>query len=751
MTLLEQCQVWHIHDQHQKIFDAIEALPPEQRTADTDMELARACNNLADPQTRDGRALLRRAIRLMEAHQNELQNTYSWNFRMGYAYYFLDQEGMALRYFIRALDLHPGDSPLVNSTEELQSLIVDCRERLALPWFQSSFRERTAAAWAAFQQRQADLDHALEQGQVRQAEALCRELLSPVLEEIALSLQTRGSQYQLCCSAAGSLPLAAALGYFRRQMPEKLRACWEVDICDVPSVTAAFAPGRMPPGIQAAEEDLTDENSVRVRYHALPDPDPDADWRMDVASGVTSCPPLLAGYLENSDAEIDLCHRHGIAAGFFCWPLEPDQTNFADVRDALQAALDRQAGPAALVITGHAVGTFCGYLDFIAWDLPAVLDAARDFFAGSSLAWANFHSFRRDVSTVRLFTREEEPALDADTGSLLSAKDIETLESFFEGSSGYYYKMLDYLLNFIQEGMQAGHFTEGQARRDLQIALWYAFACNNIDQYEFYYRAAQWMPESEPNAAGCGAWYYRYSCALTYCGRLEEARRYTEAGTQEEPSYPWIWLQAAKLRAHFGDRAGALEAVRRGLGLVPEDYEFLTLQEEIQAGASLEQMEYHWIDPGADGSLQENPDPDAEEKLRAIACITTDARGLQQFRAIFRPDPDAYQRDNPYCSFPYKVKGHSIEIVFQMNEAALSKLDPQWLRTQKQRLDSGRWLTRQAGLDETGTLVQVLIRLGHQVSLIYQTSRRDAPYFQVWLDQAGNLAARPRQEPNEPI
>ena len=751
MTLLEQCQVWHIHDQHQKIFDAIEALPPEQRTADTDMELARACNNLADPQTRDGRALLRRAIRLMEAHQNELQNTYSWNFRMGYAYYFLDQEGMALRYFIRALDLHPGDSPLVNSTGELQSLIVDCRERLALPWFQSSFRERTAAAWAAFQQRQADLDHALEQGQVRQAEALCRELLSPVLEEIALSLQTRGSQYQLCCSAAGSLPLAAALGYFRRQMPEKLRACWEVDICDVPSVTAAFAPGRMPPGIQAAEEDLTDENSVRVRYHALPAPDPDADWRMDVASGVTSCPPLLAGYLENSDAEIDLCHRHGIAAGFFCWPLEPDQTNFADVRDALQAALDRQAGPAALVITGHAVGTFCGYLDFIAWDLPAVLDAARDFFAGSSLAWANFHSFRRDVSTVRLFTREEEPALDADTGSLLSAKDIETLESFFEGSSGYYYKMLDYLLNFIQEGMQAGHFTEGQARRDLQIALWYAFACNNIDQYEFYYRAAQWMPESEPNAAGCGAWYYRYSCALTYCGRLEEARRYAEAGTQEEPSYPWIWLQAAKLRAHFGDRAGALEAVRRGLGLVPEDYEFLTLQEEIQAGASLEQMEYHWIDPGADGSLQENPDPDAEEKLRAIACITTDARGLQQFRAIFRPDPDAYQRDNPYCSFPYKVKGHSIEIVFQMNEAALSKLDPQWLRTQKQRLDSGRWLTRQAGLDETGTLVQVLIRLGHQVSLIYQTSRRDAPYFQVWLDQAGNLAARPRQEPNEPI
>ena len=750
MTLLEQCQVWHIHDQHQKIFDAIEALPPEQRTADTDMELARACNNLADPQTLDGRALLRRAIGLMEAHQEELQNTYVWNFRMGYAYYYLDQEGLALRYFTRALDLHPGDSPQVNTAEEVQSLIMDCRERLALPWFQPNFRERTAAAWAAFGQRQSDLCQALEQGQVQQASDLCRGLFSPVLEELSLSLEAHGSQYQLCCSAAGSLPLSAALGYFQRQMPGELRARWAVAIRDVPSVTAAFAPGRMPPGIQTAEEDPAPEAPAQVRYCALPDPDPDADWRMDITCGVTSCPPLLAGYLENDDTEIDLCHRHGIAAGFFCWPLEDGQHSFAGMRDALQAALDRQAGPAAFVSIGDAVGQFCGYLDFIAWDLPAVLDAARDFFAGSGLAWANFHSFRRDVSTVRLFTREDEPALDPETGSLLHTQDIEALESFCEGGSGYYYKMLDYLLNFIQEGMQAGHFTEGQARRDLQIALWYAFACNNIDQYEFYYRAAQWMPDSESSAAGCGAWYYRYSCALTYCGRLEEARRYAEAGTREEPSYPWIWLQAGKLRAHFGDKAGALEAVRQGLALVPGDHEFMTLQEEVQAGASLEQMEYHWIDPGADSDLQEDTGPDAEEKLRAIACITTDARGLQQFHAIFHPDPAAYQRDDPYCSFPYMVKGHSVELVFQMNEAALSKLDPHWLRTQKQRLDSGRWLTRKAGLDETGTLAQVLIRLGHQVSLIYQTDRRDAPYFQVWLDEAGNLAARPRRE-DEPI
>ena len=46
------------------------------------------------------------------------------------------------------------------------------------------------------------------------------------------------------------------------------------------------------------------------------------------------------------------------------------------------------------------------------------------------------------------------------------------------------------------------------------------------------------MKASEKNAAGCAMWYYRYSVALMYCGRLEEARSYAERGIQEEPDYP---------------------------------------------------------------------------------------------------------------------------------------------------------------------------------------------------------------------
>ena len=122
------------------------------------------------------------------------------------------------------------------------------------------------------------------------------------------------------------------------------------------------------------------------------------------------------------------------------------------------------------------------------------------------------------------------------------------------------------------------------------------------------------MKDSEKNAGGCATWYYRYSVALMYCSRLEEALDYAEQGIKEEPDYPWIWLQVGKLRAHFGNKTGALEAVEHGLALEPGDYEFLTLKSEIEADEPLERMEYHWINPDADQTLQQGLDEDADEK-----------------------------------------------------------------------------------------------------------------------------------------
>ena len=115
---------------------------------------------------------------------------------------------------------------------------------------------------------------------------------------------------------------------------------------------------------------------------------------------------------------------------------------------------------------------------------------------------------------------------------VLTAEDVAALEELCGDVSGYFYKMLDYMDQRVRDGVRRGEFTEEQARADLDLALWYAYACNNIGDYDYYYKAAQWMPASElaAEAAKSGIWYYRYACALMYCGRLEEARHYAETG-----------------------------------------------------------------------------------------------------------------------------------------------------------------------------------------------------------------------------
>ena len=132
MELLEQCRIWHENDEHQKIIEALEAIPEGERTPEQDLELARAYNNQGDPGTTEGRALFRRAVGLMEPHRAALGEDYSWNFRMGYALYYLDQEERALGYFQKALELHPGDGPQYNTEEEIRFFIDDCRRWIAV-------------------------------------------------------------------------------------------------------------------------------------------------------------------------------------------------------------------------------------------------------------------------------------------------------------------------------------------------------------------------------------------------------------------------------------------------------------------------------------------------------------------------------------------------------------------------------------------------------------------------------------------
>ena len=822
MELLEQCQLWHQNNEYQRIIDALEAIPAETRTPEMDSELARAYNNIAGL---EDKALFQKALDLLKPHEDYFQGDHFWNFRIAYAYYYLDQEGLALRYFQRALEARPGDG-------DTMELIESCRKCLTLPRFEASFRDRARQAWQAFEagerelRRIMDADAARQRGQ--EVIARCEEILHLALADVSFELGFNGTKYELILSPEGDRLKLFELVYFQHRAPAGVLEHWDIIVGRQPTPGCSLHTGgwevsgddvqvwperlegdrvgltlyceKLLPLLRDEEDrawwmlfTLTDQALGEIphmryverfqvtdtppegpsiplsrlsdaledmglclstdalgylesytTYQMEPEQDRDADWRLDICVGSTCCTSLINDYLSGESDGMDELHQNGAVAGFFCYPLEGftgedrSQQLFA-FRDALEEALTTQAGQDALTLTGGATGLYCGYVDFIAWDLAAVLNAAADFFQSTSLPWASFHTFRRDVGTVRLVSRDVDPdQVHPETGSLLSPEDIAALESFSGDSRGYFGRMLDFLQNFMDAGVEEGRFTRGQARRDLQIALWYAYACNNMDEYRFYYQAAQWMPDSEENAKGCGTWYYRYSAALMYCGRLEEAQKYAELGAQEEPDYPWIWLQVAKLRSHFGNQEGALDAVQQGLALEPGDYEFLTLRGEILAGASLEQMEYHWINPDLDRALQDGADEGAAEKLCSIACITTDPHGLASFHQIFSPDPEDFETDAPYCAFHYPLQGHQLEVVFRMNQAGLSKRKPQWLAAQKGRLDSGSWLTWTTPQGERCTLETVLFDLDDQVTLLYtHTAGKRKRYFYVRLEKDG--------------
>lgn len=487
MDLLKQCQKWNENNEFQKIIDVLEAVPDEERTPEEDSELARAYNNLAEPGDRE---LFKKAIGLLEPHEEYFAEDHNWNFRMGYAYYYLDQEGPAMYYFEQALKARPGD-------EDTQEFIEDCRRRLTVPRFEKNFRERTEAAWAAFSAIEEELRQIIDTDKMRErGEELmekCGAALELALSSPAFELGVTGKKYELILSAEGIRARLFPLVYFKNHAPEQVLEHWDIlvgrqpsegfylrageasicaedvqvwieqeehggrsltvcceklkplmkenedrvwwllytlldqvlgeisaialisrmDITEQPKEEKAVLLSELPQALQDMGCTLWEDaesylDNSYIGYEREPAEDPEADWRLDVYTGSSRLPILINEYMSGQSDTIDNYHRDGIAAGFLCYPLtgfsEKDRAEeILGFRDALQAAIQENAGRDAAVFLGGAVGLYYGYLDLIAWDLPAVLDAAREFFADAQLDWGGFHVFRRNVGAVRLW------------------------------------------------------------------------------------------------------------------------------------------------------------------------------------------------------------------------------------------------------------------------------------------------------------------------------------------------------------
>ena len=501
MDILKQCQKWHEEDKHQKIVDALEAISAEERTPEMDMELARAYNNLADSSEPEGRKLLHQALELMQSHEEELGDTYSWNFRMGYAYYYLDQEGRALRHFEKALELHPGDDPKLNTRQDMEELIDSCKKGISLPQFWECFRERTENWWETFAEMEAELRQMMDEDKdhTRGAEIVAQmeETLNLVFDEISFEMGFNGEKYELILTPEGDKFLLYELVYFQKHAPmevlehwnilvgrqpfqniglrtndgweisgddvqiwleeqgensfaisaycEKLlpmlreeegRAWWMLttltdqvlgeiphmryidsfDVLEEPTAEPSFLLSQLPDKLREQGLELSTDPEAYLEsylgYKMEPKQDPDADWRLDVMAGSTCCVPLINGYLNADNDFMDDLHADGAVAGFFCYPLdtlreEEGSQKIFDFRDKLEEVLTGGDGSEVLTLTGGATGLYCGYVDFIAWDIQEALNMAKEFFEGTDIPWAIFHTFRREAGSVPLKQQDD--------------------------------------------------------------------------------------------------------------------------------------------------------------------------------------------------------------------------------------------------------------------------------------------------------------------------------------------------------
>lgn len=121
MNILQQCQQWHEEEQHQQIIDALEVVAESERGYELTSMLARAYNNIAQPEMDNYRELLERALALLQSVEMDGLTDPLWHFRIGYSLFFLGREPEALAHFeLAALSIFlPG--LFVSSVQAAQS------------------------------------------------------------------------------------------------------------------------------------------------------------------------------------------------------------------------------------------------------------------------------------------------------------------------------------------------------------------------------------------------------------------------------------------------------------------------------------------------------------------------------------------------------------------------------------------------------------------------------------------------------
>ena len=160
--------------------------------------------------------------------------------------------------------------------------------------------------------------------------------------------------------------------------------------------------------------DVILQGTMNYSFKERDDVEP-VDLRFDIRSGTTTIPRLVSEFAKDESGLMDLFHRFGCVGGFFAFDVpgldELDESQREAAVDAACSALEKhlRTHPEGncLDFIGRAVGRFHVYVDFLAYDIQKVCNAAFEFFKQYDTSFAAFQVYRRDVDFYNMKKTED--------------------------------------------------------------------------------------------------------------------------------------------------------------------------------------------------------------------------------------------------------------------------------------------------------------------------------------------------------
>ena len=154
MDILQKCQKWIQEEHFNKVIKALDGIEPNERTPEMDLQLALALTNQG-ARVKNGSHMIQRAIELLESHEQLLGKSFMWNFILGNAYFLLNEDGRALKYFECASEEDPDEF-------SSKSNIALCIKRLTMPVYERSYRARVLMACLSFADQEREIRRLLD-------------------------------------------------------------------------------------------------------------------------------------------------------------------------------------------------------------------------------------------------------------------------------------------------------------------------------------------------------------------------------------------------------------------------------------------------------------------------------------------------------------------------------------------------------------------------------------------------------------